>query len=131
VDDDELLRAFEAGALAAGAFGHREHLRLAWLCVRRDGPARAEAAVARGLRRLAAAHGVPGRYHATLTRFWVRLIAHAAGAAPGLADFDAFLARYPLLLDRRLPARHYRPATLAGAAARARWVAPDLAPLPA
>jgi hypothetical protein len=37
IHDDELLRAFFGLTLPSSEFRHRDHLRLAWLAVRRHG----------------------------------------------------------------------------------------------
>jgi hypothetical protein len=66
-----------------------------------------------------------------MTRFWVRIVDHIAGTRPDIASFDDFLSAFPRLLDKDLPHRHWRAETLGGADARARWVEPDLIPLPA
>jgi hypothetical protein len=121
------MTGFEAllAEATAGAerFGHREHVRLTWLAVTRYGVAAAVELVGGGIGQVA-----PGKYHATITRAWVEVVGrHAAGAAD--PDFDAFVARCPDLLDQRLLDRHYRPGTLAAAAARTGWVPPDLRPL--
>ena len=129
--DDEFLRAFFSGTLPNAGFHHRDHLRLAWLVVRRDGAEAGEQAVADGIRRFAAAHGHAERYHETLTRFWVRLIAHVARASATADEgFDALLAAHPRLLDAELPLRHWSREALFGSAARAAWSPPDLVPLP-
>jgi hypothetical protein len=130
VTDDEFLRAFFSLDLPTSAFHHRDHLRLTWLVVRRHGAAAARDLVSAGIRRFAEAHGHGGRYHETLTAFWVRLVAHAAGDSADVKDFDAFLRAYPLLLDRHLPLRHWSRDVLFGAAARSAWREPDLVPLP-
>jgi hypothetical protein len=59
----------------------------------------------------------------------VELVGHHA-VNDEATDFDVFAARNPALLDKRLLTRFYRSSTLAGAAARTGWVAPDLAPFP-
>jgi hypothetical protein len=118
------FEALMAEAIAgAERFGHREHVRLTWLAVTRHGAPDALALIGGGIRRAA-----PAMYHATMTRAWVEIVArHAAEVAD--PDVDAFLARCPDLLDKRLLDRHYRPATLAALAARAGWVSPDLRPI--
>ncbi|MFE2552983.1 hypothetical protein ACFXGI_31190 [Streptomyces sp. NPDC059355] len=115
----------------AERFGHREHVHLTWLAVRRCGVPEAVGLVSEGIRRTARYAGAPQKYNATVSRAWVELVGHHA-AAPGGGDagFDAFLGRNPALLDKRLLTRFYRPATLAGAPARSGWVEPDLAPFP-
>lgn len=119
-----------ADELLAYGFHHREHVQVAWLSVCHLG--RAESAVlwfTGWLRRLTAAAGQPAKYHHTMSRAWVELVAHHAGQPPD-ADFDAFTARCPDLLDKRLLDHHYSPAVLASAEARGGWVEPDLRPFP-
>jgi hypothetical protein len=75
--DDDFLRAFFSAELSNSSFHHRDHLRLAWLMVRRHGLVDAEVRVTAGIQNFAAANGHTARYHDTMTRFWVRLVAHA------------------------------------------------------
>ncbi|MEU9134088.1 hypothetical protein AB0D08_39485 [Kitasatospora sp. NPDC048540] len=114
---------------ASGKFGHREHVHLTWLAVRRFGVPAAVDLVSDGIRRTARYAGVPQKYHATVSRAWVELVGHHA-AGHGDDDFSAFADNHPALLDKRLLTRFYRPATLAGSPARTGWVEPDLAPFP-
>lgn len=131
--DAEFVRAVEEAAAGRARphfrFGQREHLRLAWIALRRDGPRSGADRTAELLRRLAAAHGEPERYHETLTRFWLTLVAHVQ-ERQGREGFDAALFRHPQLLDGRLVARHYSPETLWSERARRVFVEPDLEPLP-
>ena len=83
------------------------------------------AAVAGGIRRFAEAHDHHRLYHETLTRFWVRIIAHASRST-----FAETLEAHPMLLRKDLPLEHWSRETLYGDAARAAWVEPDLTPLP-
>jgi hypothetical protein len=110
-------------------FGHRQHVHLTWLAVRRYGTRAAVALVSEGIRRTAAYAGAPQKYHATVSRAGVELVGFHLTAGGG-DDFDAFADRHPALLDKRLLARHYRSSTLATAEARSGWVEPDLRPLP-
>ena len=90
----------------------------------------AEQIVAREIRRFAVANGASNRYHDTLTRFWVHLAGHAMGIVPEAESIDELLARFPLLLDKSLPHRHWRGETFNSDEARARWVEPDLVLVP-
>ena len=110
-------------------FGHRQHVEVTWQAVRRFGRAAAITLVSDGIQRTARYAGAPQKYHATVSRAWVELVAHHAIGGPD--RFDAFADAYPLLLDKRLLGRHYASSTLASAAARTGWVEPDLRPLPA
>ena len=127
--DREFLEAFEGGTLPKDDFTHGAHVRLAWICLRRDGFEEGSQRVCAGIRAFAALHGATGLYHETVTRAWLALIA-AADAAEA-ASFDAFLAANPQLRGRGVLERHYDPRTLASDEARARFVPPDREPLPA
>ena len=116
---------------ARGRFGHREHLELAWTYLSRYTPDAAEPVMTEAIRRVAARHGAPDRYHDTITRSWLRLVAvHRARSDAG--SFDAFIAQDANrgLLDRHLLAGHYSSAVLFSDAARREWAPPDLRPLP-
>ena len=99
--DQEFLHAFESGRLSPAGFHHRDHLRLAWLQVNRLGLEAGSAAVAGGIRRFAEAHDHHRLYHETLTRFWVRIVAHAARPT-----FTETLEAHPMLLRKDLPLQH-------------------------
>jgi hypothetical protein len=123
--DAEYLQAAHAGA---PRLGHREHVRLAWLVIRDEGHEQGGDRVARILRHLAELHGEGDPYHETLTRFWIRLVAHAIEVEPEIDDFDAFVDRFPLLLDGAIVKKHWTSETLASA--RTAWVEPDVLALP-
>ncbi|MFE4794537.1 hypothetical protein ACFRFL_05390 [Streptomyces sp. NPDC056708] len=125
-DFDALMAEVTA---TAGKFGHREHVHLTWLAVRRFGTPAAIGLVSDGIQRTARYAGAPQKYHATVSRAWVELVGHHA-AEHGDDDFTAFADHHPVLLDKRLLTRFYRPATLADSQARTGWVEPDLAPFP-
>jgi hypothetical protein len=112
----------------ADRFGHRQHIHLTWLAVRRHGTDAAITLVSEGIQRTARYAGAPQKYHATISRAWVELVGQHVSDRDD--DFDGFADRCPALLDKRLLVRHYRSSTLASDAARSYWVEPDLAPLP-
>jgi hypothetical protein len=114
----------------AGRFGHREHLRLTWLAVRRCGTSGAVDVISAGIQRTARYAGVPQKYNATVSRAWVELTAYHMGEVPG-ESFDDLVRRNPGLLDKRLLTRFYSSRTLASADARMGWVEPDLKLFPA
>jgi flavin reductase (DIM6/NTAB) family NADH-FMN oxidoreductase RutF len=130
LSDDRFLAAFHGDGFDRLAFPHRAHLRLAWLAVRRLGLPRSIEGVTSGIRALAAKGGHPGRYHDTLTRAWVYVVAAAIAARPDITDFDRFLEAYPALLDKDYLSRHYSAARLSSPEARRHWLAPDLEPIP-
>ncbi|MFG2874634.1 hypothetical protein ACGFYU_06430 [Streptomyces sp. NPDC048337] len=124
------FEALMAEAMAAAErFGHREHVHLTWLAVRRFGVPAAIELVSDGIQRTARYAGAPQKYHATVSRAWVELVGHHTGEHDE-DDFASFADHHPALFDKRLLTRFYRPSTLAGAQARTGWVEPDLAPFP-
>jgi len=129
MDDTEFLRTFLAGWPAGERFGHREHLRIAWLVIDRHGAELAAEIVGQRLMGMAIAAGVAPLYNETMTRFWIRLLAHVREAT-GVESIDEAIARVPMLLDRNLAQRHWSRTVMFGPAARAAWVEPDLVPLP-
>ena len=100
MNDDRLIGGFEDGTLAPEAFGHREHLRVAWVYLTRYGRAGAERRMLDGLRAFAARAGKPSKFDAALTRAWIAAIDEARLAAAGAATFDELVAARPALLDR-------------------------------
>jgi hypothetical protein len=122
----ELMGEVMAGAVR---FGHRQHVHLTWLAVRRFGTDAAVDVISEGIQRTARYAGVPQKYNATVSRAWVELVGHHAEHS-GSADFGSFADQHPALLDKKLLTRFYRSSTLASDQARAGWVKPDLAPFP-
>ena len=125
--DEAFLEAFESAALPEGAFHHADHVRLAWLYLKRLPPAAALARFSEGLRRFAAALGKAGLYHETITWAYLLLIRERmerGGPAQNWEDFAArnadLLAWKPSILDA-----YYRTETLQSELARRVFVLPD------
>src|SRR5438309_9410779 len=104
--DDEFLRSVLDASLPSGAFHHRDHLRLAWLVVRRHGADVAPTIVGHAIRHFAETRGQAVLYHQTMTEFWVRAVARHVHERPALDEFDRFLEALPALLERHLPLLH-------------------------
>ena len=128
--DAELAAILPAITGPSGEFRHRQHVNLAFWAVRRYGKLEATARICDWIQRIAAYERAPQKYHHTVSRAWVEIVAHHVEADPECGDFAAFAHRHPALLDKRLLSRHYRSSTLASAPARRRWVEPDLLPFP-
>src|SRR5438309_1539742 len=80
--DEAFVAAFHAHQLSNQGFHHRDHLRLAWVQIRRLGLERASDDVTSGIRHFAAHHGSAERYKETLN-LTVKL-PESADAALGL-----------------------------------------------
>jgi len=128
--DAELAEILPGITGPSGQFRHRQHINLAFMAVRRYGVPEATGRICDWIQRIAAYQRAPQKYHHTVSRAWVEIVAYHVDADPDCADFDTFATRNPALLDKRLLSRHYRSSTLAADAARRGWVEPDLAPFP-
>jgi hypothetical protein len=108
---------------------HKAHLRFAW-AVLDEAPDVDDAArvVSLTIRHVAELAGNPGKYHETVTIFWIRLIAHLRETNPDLENVEQLLERYPAAKDPGLAGRHW--SDLDNPEARTTWVEPDLIPLP-
>ena len=128
--DPELAAILPGITGPGGQFRHRQHINLAFYAVRRYGMPGAVGAICGWIQQIAVYERAPQKYHHTVSRAWVELVAHHVAADPDCADFDLFADRNPALLDKRLLGRHYRSSTLAAGPARGGWVEPDLLPFP-
>lgn len=128
--DVQFIAAMEQLRVTTANFHHRDHIRLAWAYLRRDNPSLAGENLANCIRRYAIHHGVPQKYHHTITLAWVRIVAAAMRLTPALQSFGTFAAAHPFLFEVRLPWTFYSAALLDSETARAGWVEPDLHPLP-
>jgi hypothetical protein len=128
--DDEFVSQFEACRYPNSEFRHADHIRLAWIYVRRYGVMRAEQKIAFSIRSFAASLGHPEKYHDTITRAWLRLVGTASRQTPRIENFDRFIAAHAWLLEQDSLAAFYSRELLASEAARNRWREPDLQALP-
>lgn len=127
LSDDEFLAGFEAATLTK--FHHADHIRAAWIYLRRLPSPQAAERMAGSLRHFAAVKGTHQKYHETITHAWMLLIADAFEQDRQATDFNAFTAAHPELLDIHTLGRFYSSQSLATSSARTSFVPPDLSPL--
>lgn len=122
------IEAFEAGRIETDAFDHESHVYVAWLYVREYPLPEAIAKYTGALRRLTESLGVPEKYHATVTWFYLLQIAERRAAAPEL-DWAGFRDVNRDLFRRSpgLLARYYSADLLGSPRARSGFVFPDRA----
>jgi hypothetical protein len=122
--DAAFLAALEHGTLAAAEFGHRAHLRAAFLYLARHDFPGACVAMKRAIQGFAARLGKSTLYHETLTVAYLALVAERRAAEPPAIPFDQFIARYPELLERAFLERYYPRGDLDAPETRATFVLP-------
>ena len=131
MNDGEFLTAFEACTL--GEFHHRDHIKVAYLYLRRHPLDEAIQKVRSGLQALAVAWKAPvddleKGYHETMTQAWVRLV-HLALADGGIAEnAEAFCDQQPQLMEKTRLQLFYSRERLFTWEAKREFVEPDLAP---
>ena len=119
------VNAFENGAIDPDAFDHEAHVYVAWLYLEHFPLLEAIAKFDAALRRLTTSLGIPGKYHATITWFFMLLISERRDAMP---DSDWFRFRRDnddLVSDGKILQRYYDSETLASDRARQSFVFPD------
>lgn len=108
-------------------FRHADHVRLAWLYLNEHPLLEAIARCTTALRRLAAFHGTPGKYHETITWAYLVLIHERMRRDDAPRGWEAFRAANADLLCWNPPVleRYYAPQTLRTELARRIFVLPD------
>ena len=130
-DDQRFREDFEAGRVAPADFNHRAHVRIAYIYLAQNAPEAAIELMRSALRDFLRHHGIaPEKYHETLTRAWILAVRYFMGRAAPAASADAFIDANPELLDSKIMMTHYSAELIFSPEARARFVAPDIQPIP-
>ena len=129
--DDQFLAAFEACGIRNQDFHHADHVRLAFIYLRRFPALEAMRRFSQALKAFAAHNGRPDRYHETITWAFLFLIgermARASQKNGSYSSWEEFAANNPDLLnwEDNILKKYYRSETLASPLARSTFVFPD------
>lgn len=120
------IEAFEALEIDPASFGHEAHLYVAWAYLRKMDLLHAIDRYRSALRRLTVKLGVPGKYHETITWFFLITVAERIQASPH-ADWDAFRQANPDLFkpNGAYLKAHYTSELLNSERARSGFALPD------
>jgi hypothetical protein len=126
LSDDALFEGFVTAALPPAAFHHEQHVRVAWMFVRRYGMPSALAEFTAAIRRFAETNGARDLYHETITWAFLLIIAERIDSDPA-GSWPGFAAANPDLLVWKpsILGRYYSSDLLASARARRVFVMPD------
>ncbi len=121
------LEAFESGTLDVDAFDHDAHIYVAWLYLEQYPVLQATRRYSDALRRLTSKLGIPGKYHETITWFFMLLIDERRRNS---AETDWYLFRRSnedlfARGEQSILHRYYRGETLGSEQARQAFVLPD------
>jgi hypothetical protein len=76
-------------------------------------------------------HGVDvSKYHETVTRAWIMAVRHFMEISPDSDSSETFIENNPKMLDSRIMMTHYSAEVLFSDEARAKFVEPNLSPIP-
>jgi hypothetical protein len=127
LSDDEFVARFEDATLSNESFHHRDHVRMAYLYLRRYPALEALQRFSASLARFAAAKGKPGLYNETVTWAFLFLIRERMARRGGDHTWGEFAAENADLLswENNILRRYYREATLKSDLARSTFVMPD------
>src|SRR5438270_6856740 len=98
--EEAFVREFESCEYPNANFKHSDHIRLAWIYIRRFGTVEAEKRIGASIRKFAVSLGHAEKYHETITRAWFRLVNAAYRTTPNAAEFAGFIGFHPWLLER-------------------------------
>ena len=125
LEEAEFVAQFESCTLSA--FHHQDHVRLAWIYLKREPPLVALTRFAEGLQRFARHHGKHDLYHETITWAFLFLIRERMERMGPDAAWEDFAEANPDLFAWKpsILARYYREETLGSEIARRVFVMPD------
>ena len=125
--DDEFIASFEGGNLTSESFHHCDHVKMAFLFLRRYPALEALSRFSTSLARFASANGKPGLYHETITWAFLLLIRERMVRAGRQESWTQFAASNRDLLNWKdsVLKKYYRDETLSSELARTIFLFPD------
>ena len=134
MDDATFLNRFEACQFPADQWHHREHIKAAYLYLRRYPFKKALSRIRQGIQALNASQHVPETrtrgYHETMTQAWLTLVHLILREYGPEQTAEKFYDEHPELAQKRALRFFYSNKQLMSEQAKARFVKPDLTPLP-
>jgi hypothetical protein len=129
MQDEEFIEQFENCTLPAQDFHHRDHVKLAWLYLKRHSALEALEKFSEGIKRFAAFNGKATRYHETITWAFIFLINERMASMTEEATWQEFAESNADLLDwqKSILKQYYRDETLQSELARRIFLLPDRA----
>jgi hypothetical protein len=127
--DDEFIASFENCSLANESFHHSDHVRMAFLYLRRYPALEALQRFSTSLARFAASNGKPKLYHETISWAFLLLIRERLARTESQQTWTEFAASNPDLLNWKdnVLKKYYRGETLSSDLARTTFLFPDRA----
>jgi len=133
-DDRSLWEMFDRGLIPCDQWHHKDHIRVAYLCLRRYPYDAAMSHFRAKIIALNAAHKVPDLpnrgYHETMTQAWLKLVYVTLCEYGPSETSESFYDQHPELSHKATLRLFYSRELLTSPRAKAEFVEPDLAALP-
>ena len=134
MDDETFLQQFETTAWPKAEWHHRQHIKVAYLYLRRYSLETASVKISERIKAYNQAHGVEeslsGGYHETMTQAWLRLVHFTLCEYGPAENADAFFEEHPELSQKKTLRFFYTRERFMTLEAKAGFLEPDLTPLP-
>ena len=134
MDDETFLRQFESTTWPKAEWHHRQHIKVAYLYLRRYPLETATVKIREGIKAYNTAHNVEDTllsgYHETMTQAWLRLVHFTLCEYGPAENADTFFEQHPQLSQTKVLRFFYSKARFTSPEAKAMFVEPDLTPLP-
>ncbi len=132
--DRAFLAQIQSAEWPLAEWHHRQHIKLAWICLRRYPLETAALQIRAWIKAYNAAKQIPesptGGYHETMTQAWLRLV-HFTMCEYGPEDSsDAFYEMHPQLWGKKTLRFFYTRETFLSPPAKTEFLPPDIIPLP-
>jgi hypothetical protein len=133
-DDEKFLKQFETTTLPLEEWHHKQHIRVAYLYLRRFPFETAVVRMREGVKAFNAAKKTPEAidrgYHETTTQAWMHLVHFTLCEYGPAADAEAFYEQSPQLKQKKILRFFYTKERLTSSEAKAGFVEPDIIPFP-
>ncbi len=130
-DDQKFRMEFETCSFPPAQFNHRAHIRLAYVYLSEHDADTALQLMRGALLAFIKHHGIDvSKYHETMTRAWILAVQHFMENTPDSESSEVFIEKNPRMLDPKIMMTHYSAEVLFSDEARARFVEPNLDPIP-
>ena len=130
LEDNFFVNEFEGCRFPNDQFRHADHIRLAWIYLRRYAYEVAEERMRNSIQTFARSLGAEHKYHETITILWMRLVNTAVQLTSRINSFPDFINAHAWLLNKETIFEFYSRDLVMSDIARSVWVEPDLKPIP-
>ena len=134
MDDETFLKQFESTVWPKAEWHHRQHIKVAYLYLRRYPLATAAVKISENIKAYNRAHGVAesltSGFHETMTQAWLRLVHFTLCEYGPAENADAFFEQNPQLSEKKVLRFFYTKERFMSPEAKATFLEPDLIPLP-